>query len=114
MMNKIINYRELIDRSTQDFVGRRWVREAVDAFLAAAGPAAFLLLGEPGSGKTAFMADLARERGCAARHSPPPNVAGGAERWQRRAGASRTRHSDQCPRRWARPACPGRGPLWPA
>jgi hypothetical protein len=63
MTEKIINYRELIGRSTQGFVGRRWVREAVDAFLAAAGPVAFLLLGEPGSGKTAFLADLARERG---------------------------------------------------
>ena len=38
--DKIINYRELIDRSTQGFIGRRWVGQAVDAFLAAAGPRA--------------------------------------------------------------------------
>lgn len=56
--DKIINYRELIDRSTQGFVGRRWVREAVDAFLVAAGPRAFLLLGEPGSGRSILMTSL--------------------------------------------------------
>jgi hypothetical protein len=63
LTDKIINYRELIDRSIQGFVGRRWVREAVDAFLTAAGPRVFLVLGEPGSGKTAFLADLVRQRG---------------------------------------------------
>src|SRR5262245_7037859 len=60
---KIIDYRDLIAKSTRGFVGRGWVRDAVDASLAAAGPRYFLLLGEPGCGKTACLADLVRARG---------------------------------------------------
>lgn len=60
---KIINYRELIYKSTEGFIGRQWVRDAVDDFLKANGPRYFLLIGEPGSGKTAFMADLVKRRG---------------------------------------------------
>jgi hypothetical protein len=60
LIDKIINYRELIDESTRGFVGRQWVRDAIDAFLAVDGPRYFLLLGEPGSGKTTFMADVVR------------------------------------------------------
>jgi WD40 repeat protein len=60
---KIINYKELIDKSTKGFVGRGWVRDAVDVFLSGKEPRHFLLVGEPGSGKTAFMADLVRRRG---------------------------------------------------
>lgn len=59
---KIINYKELIDKSTKGFVGRGWVRDAVDDFLSSKDPRHFLLMGEPGSGKTAFMADLVRRR----------------------------------------------------
>jgi hypothetical protein len=63
LSNKIIDYRELITRSTKGFVGRQWVRDAVDGFLQAGGPRYFLLLGEPGSGKTTFLADLIQRRG---------------------------------------------------
>jgi len=59
---KIIDYRELIEHSTKGFMGRNWVREAVDEFLEASGPRTCLILGEPGSGKTAFMADLVSRR----------------------------------------------------
>lgn len=31
--NKVIDYRERITKSTQGFVGRQWVRDAVDDFL---------------------------------------------------------------------------------
>jgi WD40 repeat protein len=60
LSDKIIDYRKLIPRR---FVGRQWVRDAVDGFLRATGPRYFLLLGEPGSGKTSFMADLVERRG---------------------------------------------------
>ncbi len=60
---KIIDFGEFIEKSTADFVGRRWVRTAVDDFLKAASPRCFLLLGEPGCGKTAFAADLIKRRG---------------------------------------------------
>lgn len=60
---KIIDYRDLIAKSTGGFVGRKWVRDEIDKFLKADGPRYFLLLGEPGSGKTAFMADLVKRRG---------------------------------------------------
>jgi tetratricopeptide (TPR) repeat protein len=63
LVPKIIDYRTLIERSTEEFVGRQWVRDAIDGFLQADGPRHFVLLGEPGSGKTAFMADLVRRRG---------------------------------------------------
>lgn len=62
VLDKIIDYRELIEKSTREFVGRQWVRDAVDAFLRVPGPGYFLLLGDPGSGKTSFMADLVRRR----------------------------------------------------
>ncbi|HEY7427212.1 MAG TPA: hypothetical protein VH682_23460 [Gemmataceae bacterium] len=56
--SKVIDYRNLISRLTDGFVGRSWVRDVVDEFLHADGPRHFLLLGEPGCGKTAFLADL--------------------------------------------------------
>ncbi len=61
--HKIIDYRELIAKSTAGFVGRQWVRDEVDEFLKADGPRYFLLLGEPGCGKTAFVAALVKRRG---------------------------------------------------
>lgn len=60
--DKIINYENLIAKLTEGFVGRQWVRDAVDAFLSAPGKRYFLLLGEPGSGKSTFLADLVRKR----------------------------------------------------
>ena len=61
-VDKVIDYRDLIERSTRGFLGRQWVLEAIDAFLSASEPRYFLLLGEPGAGKTAFLADLVRHR----------------------------------------------------
>ncbi len=63
LADKIIPYQELIDKSTEGFVGRQWVRDEVDRFLARSEPRHFLLLGEPGCGKTSFMADLTQRLG---------------------------------------------------
>jgi hypothetical protein len=62
MRNKIIDYRELIIESTIGFVGREWVTQAIDDFLEDEDPRFFLLLGEPGCGKTALMATLVQQR----------------------------------------------------
>lgn len=59
--DKIINYRDLIAKSTEDFTGRRWLCQAVEDFLKTDDQRYFLLLGEPGSGKTAFMAHLVQQ-----------------------------------------------------
>src|SRR5687767_13716850 len=60
---RIVDYRDLIARSTADFVGREWVYAAIDQFLSDEGPRYFLVLGKPGSGKTALMARLVETRG---------------------------------------------------
>lgn len=59
---KIIDYRALIEKSTSDFTGRQWLRARLDTFLETSERRYFLLLGEPGCGKTAFMADLVERR----------------------------------------------------
>jgi hypothetical protein len=61
--NKVIDYSQFISDSTVGFVGRGWVLEAVVKFLDATEPRFFLLMGEPGCGKTTFMADLISQRG---------------------------------------------------
>jgi len=63
LTNKVIDFSELIEKSTKNFVGRQWVREAVDDFLKSSSSRNFLLLGEPGSGKTSFMSNLVKEKG---------------------------------------------------
>jgi len=46
IVDKIIDYCELIARSTYGFVIRQWLRDTVDVFLPAPGPRAFLIMGE--------------------------------------------------------------------
>ncbi len=58
----IIDYGQAISRWTTGYVGRQWLRREVDAFLSASDQRCFLLSGEPGVGKTAFLAQLAVER----------------------------------------------------
>ncbi|HBY99420.1 MAG TPA: hypothetical protein DEP84_36695, partial [Chloroflexi bacterium] len=59
---KIIDYGDLIAKSTKGFVGRDWLRRAVEDFLRADSKRYFLLSGEPGVGKTAFLAHLVTEQ----------------------------------------------------
>jgi hypothetical protein len=56
--HKIIDYSELIDKSTEEFVGREWLLREVDDFLKSNNHRNFLIMGEPGCGKTSFMAEL--------------------------------------------------------
>jgi len=61
---KIRDESRLIEERTRGFVGRRWVFDAVEDFLQQ-GPSSgyFLILGEPGIGKTALLAELVRRHG---------------------------------------------------
>ena len=51
-----------IERLTQDFTGRRWLQNEVDAWLKRKGERFFILTGEPGVGKSAFAAWLTNTR----------------------------------------------------
>ena len=73
--SRIIDYRQLIAQSTKNFVGREWVRAEVDRFLRDEHKSMFLLLGEPGCGKTTFMAQLVKERGY------PHHFIGASSQW---------------------------------
>lgn len=58
-------WREIIDcshelRENRDFVGRRWLKERLSAFLQEGQTRYFLITGEPGAGKSAFMAESIR------------------------------------------------------
>ncbi len=52
----------LIDEHTQNFVGREFVFEEIDKFIAEHPRGYFIIKGEPGIGKTALMAQLAKTR----------------------------------------------------
>lgn len=53
-----------IEAKTAGFVGRQFVRDAFEGFIRRHSQGYFLLLGDPGIGKTAFVADLVRSRRC--------------------------------------------------
>jgi len=61
---QILDFHDLIERSTRGFVGRQFLRRSVDAFIGGGdNPPGYLFLqGVPGIGKTAFMAALVKER----------------------------------------------------
>ncbi len=56
----VIDNSSLIEEKTQGFVGRRWVFELIDRFVAEKPRGYFLLLGDPGIGKTALMAEMVK------------------------------------------------------
>jgi hypothetical protein len=56
--NPVIDFSYVSDR-TQNFTGREWIFQAINDWLAdPKAPRFFLITGEPGSGKTAFVARL--------------------------------------------------------
>jgi hypothetical protein len=58
----VLDVSELIAEKTSGFVGRRWLFDAVDGFLR--GPRGyFVLRGDPGIGKTSFLAELSKRPG---------------------------------------------------
>lgn len=61
--DKIRDATELIDEKTRGFVGRKFVFDEVERFLAKRDHGYFLLTGEPGIGKTALIAELVRCHG---------------------------------------------------
>lgn len=68
LLDKIIDYRELLDKSTEDFEGREWLINEVNKFLKKDKPRCLLILGEPGCGKTSFMAELVKRKGLLPHH----------------------------------------------
>ncbi|MFF1376229.1 hypothetical protein [Streptomyces sp. NPDC058308] len=56
----------LIDDKTAGFLGREYVFDAIDAFVATARRGYFRLEGDPGDGKTAIIAEYVRRTGCVA------------------------------------------------
>ena len=48
---------------TREFVGRQFIFEEISAFLASHERGYFLLLGDPGIGKSAIMAELVKDHG---------------------------------------------------
>jgi hypothetical protein len=54
----------LLEDKTRGFVGRRFVFDALDSFLARTDSGYFFLRGDPGIGKSALAAQVTRERGC--------------------------------------------------
>jgi len=61
--SKIIDYHKLVAKSTERFVGREWLRQYLIGFLETEDKRYFLLSGEPGLGKTAFLAHLVAREG---------------------------------------------------
>ncbi len=59
----VIDDSGLIEEKTQGFVGRRWVFDLIDRFVAKEPRGYFLLLGDPGIGKTALMAEQVKRGG---------------------------------------------------
>jgi hypothetical protein len=60
------DFRALIVERTRDFVGRQYIFDAVDSYLAGPGlqPSGYVIIaGEPGIGKTSLLAELIRTRG---------------------------------------------------
>ena len=58
----IEHFHSLIQRNTKAFVGRDWLFDEIDQFLNANDGGYFILQGQPGIGKTAFLAELTRRK----------------------------------------------------
>jgi CHAT domain/NACHT domain len=61
--DRILDFSRLVTEKTHGFVGRGWVFDELDRFLAEKPRGYFLLEGDPGIGKSSLMAELVRRRG---------------------------------------------------
>ncbi len=59
----VIDASSLIEEKTQGFVSRRWVFDLIDRFVDKHPQGYFQLLGDPGIGKTALMAEMVKRAG---------------------------------------------------
>jgi len=59
-------FQSLIDDKTRDFVGREYVFDAIDSFIASNSKGYFTIIGEPGQGKSAILAKYLQNSGCIA------------------------------------------------
>lgn len=62
LAEKLISFTDLIEEKTTGFVGRRFALDAVDRFVATHRSGYFVIEGEPGIGKTALVAQIAKTR----------------------------------------------------
>jgi serine/threonine-protein kinase len=65
-------FRALIDETTRNFTGRKWVFERIQKFLANERKGYFTLIGDPGEGKTTVLAEYVRRTGCVAHFNIAP------------------------------------------
>lgn len=63
LAERLYTFTTLIEEKTRGFVGRQFVFEALDDFLAKHDRGYFVVQGEPGIGKTALVAQLVKTRG---------------------------------------------------
>lgn len=59
-------FQSLIDDKTQDFVGREYVFDAIEAFIGNNPKGYFTIIGDPGQGKSAILAKYVQDTGCIA------------------------------------------------
>jgi hypothetical protein len=62
IQRRILDFAPLITRKTEGFVGRQWLFDAVDGFVEKSKSGYVQILGDPGIGKTAVVAELVKRR----------------------------------------------------
>jgi hypothetical protein len=61
--NSIIDYSDIIEEKTRDFVGRKFIIQSVEDFVARNDRGYILIRGDPGIGKTALVSQMVRQSG---------------------------------------------------